>query len=126
MEHVSIFGDTKKCFDKLWLKDSLLQLKRGGLPHYDLSVLFMLNKEATLQVRTPHKEICDILITEAVKKGTISGPMLCGAEMDRENLSSHYNIGMPCFVDDLYGGGRPEVVTAAIQCCRSMESHKVT
>ena len=68
VEHVSIFGDTKKCFDKLWLKDSLLQLKRGGLPHYDLSVLFMLNKEATLQVRTPHKEICDILITEAVKK----------------------------------------------------------
>ena len=92
----------------------------------------MLNKEATIQVRTPHGETRDILITEAVKQGTISGPMLCGVEMDRVNLSSqkvkapygpNYNIGMPGFVDDLSGGGGPEDATAAIQCCRSMESH---
>ena len=129
------FGDAKKCFDKLWLKDCLLQLKKGGMPHYDLSLLFMLNKEATIQVRTPHGETRDILITEAVKQGTISGPMLCGVEMDRVNLSSqkvkapygpNYNIGMPGFVDNLSGGGGVEDATAAIQCCRSMESRKVT
>ena len=33
------FGDAKNCIDRLWLKDCLLQLKEGGLPHFELSLL---------------------------------------------------------------------------------------
>ena len=31
-------ADARKCFDKLWLKDCLLQLKRREFPSYDLSL----------------------------------------------------------------------------------------
>ena len=74
-------------------------------------------------------------MSEVVKQGTISGPVLCGAEMDRVNKSDkrvkasygpNYNIGMPGFVDDLSAGGSKEDVVDAIRCCRELERRKVT
>ena len=129
------FGDARKCFDKLWLKDCLIQLQKGGMREHDISLLYQLNKEATINVDTPHGLTKDFHISEAVKQGTISGPMLCGVEMDRVNQSENrvkasygpnYEMGMPGFVDDLSAGGDREDVISAINCCKELEKRKVT
>ena len=128
------FGDARKCFDQLWLKDCLLQLQVGGVQEYDINLLYILNEQAQIKVMTPLGESNEFSIKEAVKQGTISGPMLCGVEMDRvnqrpERLQSpygpDYDIAMPGYVDDLAGGGGPEELTKAIECCKEMELRKV-
>ena len=76
------FGDARECFDQLWLKDCLLQLQVGGVQEYDINLLYILNEQAQIKVKIPLGESNKFSIKEAVKQGTISGPMLCGVEMD--------------------------------------------
>ena len=38
------FADAVKCFDKLWLKDCLIELKTLGYKHNDLKILCEMNK----------------------------------------------------------------------------------
>ena len=40
------FGDAVKCFDKLWLKDGLIELYKAGVPACDVQMLHVLNKKA--------------------------------------------------------------------------------
>ena len=37
------FADAVKCFDKLWLQRSLINMNKGGFPLYDTAMLYYLN-----------------------------------------------------------------------------------
>ena len=51
------FADAEKCFDKLWLKDCIVELAELGVPPIDLEMLYQMNKEAIVQINTPVGDI---------------------------------------------------------------------
>ena len=64
------FADAVKCFDKLWLKDCLIELKTLGYKHNDLKILYEMNKRSIVTINTPFGETGNIEIEEIVKQGT--------------------------------------------------------
>ena len=50
------FADAVKCFDKLKLKDCLLELKTLGYKHNDLKILYEMNKRSKVTINTPFGE----------------------------------------------------------------------
>ena len=71
------FADAEKCFDKLWLKDCIVELSYLGVPVEDLEMLYQLNKEAIVQIKTPVGSTKDFTIKEIVRQGTVFGPLFC-------------------------------------------------
>ena len=47
------FADAFQCFDKLWLKDCLVELWRGGMRETEVDVLYEINKESNIVIETP-------------------------------------------------------------------------
>ena len=47
------FADAVKCFNKLWLKDCLLEMYNLGYDPNTLKILHEMNKETNIIVRTP-------------------------------------------------------------------------
>ena len=54
------FADAVKCFDKLRLKDCLLELKTLGYKHNDLKILYEMNKRSKVTINTPFGETRNI------------------------------------------------------------------
>ena len=98
------YADAVKCFDKLWLKNCLLNMNRKGFSIYDTVLLYQLNHKAIISVNTPFGDTEDFTVYDVVKQGTISGPLICCSEVDEINninevVSVPYgpdmDIGMP-------------------------------
>ena len=79
------FADAVICFDKLGLKDCLIELKTLGKKHNDLKILYEMNKRSLVTIDTPSGETGNIEIKEIVKQGTTYGPVICCATMVRVN-----------------------------------------
>ena len=47
------FADAVKCFDKILLKDSLLEVYNSGYDSNTLKILSKMNKETDIIIRTP-------------------------------------------------------------------------
>ena len=47
------FADAYKCFDKLWLKDCLVELWRAGMREREVYMLYEMNKESHIVIETP-------------------------------------------------------------------------
>ena len=62
------FADTVKYFDRLWLKDCLIELKTLGYKHNDLKILYQMNKKSIVTINTPFGEAANIEIEEINKK----------------------------------------------------------
>ena len=62
------FADTVKYFDRLWLKDCLIELKTLGYKHNDLKILYQMNKKSIVTINTPFGEAGNIEIEEINKK----------------------------------------------------------
>ena len=129
------YADAVKCFDKLWLKNCLLNMNRKGFPIYDTVLLYQLNHKAIISVNTPFGDTEDFTVYDVVKQGTISGPLICCSEVDEINninevVSVPYgpdmDIGMPEYVDDVSAAGDPSDIRKGIRNCREMEKYKFT
>ena len=83
-----VFGDAVKCFDKLWLKDALMEMVKAGCDIQDIQMMYKLNKETEITVETPLGPTQSEFIGETVKQGTVLGPELCCVSIDQVN-----NIG---------------------------------
>ena len=66
----------KKYFDKLWLKDSLIEMEIGYSKN-DIKMLSEINKTTEIVVDTAIGNKESIEITEAIKQGSILGPKMC-------------------------------------------------
>ena len=60
-------ADAVKCFDKLWLKDCLLEMYNLGCDPNTQKVLYEMNKETYLIIRTPVGNTENIQVKEVVK-----------------------------------------------------------
>ena len=70
------FADAVKCFDKLLLKDCLIELKTLGYKHNDLRKLYEMNKRSIIAIYTPFGETANIEIEKKVKQVTRYRPVM--------------------------------------------------
>ena len=111
-----LFGDLEKCFDKLYLKDCIIELIEAGMPLEEAMFVYDMNRNIKAYVDTPHGTTEKFEIHEAVRQGTIFGTTLCGVSTNRINkmglpepllLYDTVEIGYPIYVDDMSGMGSP-------------------
>ena len=97
-----------------------------------LKILYEMNKETDIIIRTPVGNTNNIQIKEVVKQGTIVGPIMCCAETSTvnrigEEVKYSYgeiNIEMPVFMDDIATAGKAEYIKKGITNCARMEREK--
>ena len=103
------FGDLVKCFDRLWLRDCIVDLHEAGVREREARMIFKLNEKATFKVSTPAGMTKKIHVKEIVKQGTVFGPKLCCASTgkvnegldDRTIIYPTISIQAATFVDDI-------------------------
>ena len=72
-----MYADPGKCFDKVWLKDSLIEMERKRYGKNDIKMLYEINKTIEIVLDTAIGNTESMKITEVVKQGWISGPTMC-------------------------------------------------
>ena len=72
-----VFWDVVKCFDKLWLKDALVELYKAGCNPQDIQMMYKMNENTIIEVDTPCGTTDKVTVGEIVKQGTLLGPTLC-------------------------------------------------
>ena len=60
-------ADAAKCFDKLWLKDSLIEMKELGYGSNDIKILYEMYKKTDIKIEIPFREIGSMEIQEVEK-----------------------------------------------------------
>ncbi len=125
-----VYGDAVKCFDKLWLKDTLVELYKAGCATQDIQMIYNMNKDTVFSVKTPSGQTDKVSIGEVVKQGTILGPpTLCCVETDKINDVGEDQersidggvIGILVFVDDVMSVGTAEDARKCIRNLHIME-----
>ena len=120
-----VFGDAVKCFDKLWLKDALVELYQAGCTALDVAMVYELNKDSEITILTPCGKTEKVQVGEIVKQGTVLGPTLCCVETDQINTIGEDQtrplgqeiVGILVFVDDVMSAG---LVDDARKCIRNL------
>ena len=127
------YADVEKCFDRLWLADSVIELWRQGTSLRDAVVIKRMNEEARITVRTPVGNTKEIVAKDIVRQGTVYGPQLCGVSMSRINnigkeVVTFYGPNLKLqptqFVDDVSSAGSPRCVNNTVYNCRRLEETK--
>ena len=80
-----LFGDLEKCYDKLCLKDCIIELVEIGVPVEEAMYIYGMNRNIEAEVDTPLGKTEPINIKEVVRQGTIYGTTLWGISTDRIN-----------------------------------------
>ena len=124
------FGDLVKCFDKLWLKDCLIDLHTAGAREKEIKILYLLNQKSTAKIITPAGTTDEITILETVKQGTVFAPKLCCASTGnlnnmskpiRTTITPRVTVGALTFVDDMIGGGKKTTIENVMSNCAEIE-----
>ena len=127
-----LFGDLEKCFDKLCLKDCIIELVECGIPVEEAIFLYEMNTNIEAEVDTPSGKTKAIKIKEVVRQGTIYGPMLCGISTDRitkmgkaESLViEDVELKCPIFVDDIAAMGKKKHIEDIAEKMKILETTK--
>ena len=125
------FADAKKCFDKLWLKDCLIEMEEIGYNRNDIKMQYKMNKKPEIIVDTTVGQTKSICIKEIVKQGSIFGPTMCCVTTSKvnsieETVRYSYGkivIGMSVYMDDKAAAGIAEI-RKGIRNCAKMEKEK--
>ena len=127
------FADAYKCFDRLWLKDCLVELWKAGMREREVNLIYEMNKTANIIIKTPVGNSKEITVTNIVRQGTVFGPKLCciatqkinnGIEPISTVLTPELAIGAPVYVDDILGIGGKETIERTIRNTRWLEEQK--
>ena len=87
-----------------------------GVRNDMLSLIYLMNKEARVTVKTPVGDTDPILLTNLVKQGTVLGPVLNNCSLNKmSTYSTGYNFGSvqlkPLeFVDDIADPSREKAL----------------
>ena len=71
------FADLVKCFDKLWLKDCIVDIWKAGLREKEAKTIYQLNEKAKIWVKTPVGMTDCLEVNNVVKQGTVFAVKLC-------------------------------------------------
>ena len=78
---VQIF-DYKQCFDSLWIEECLNDFYEGGLQNEKLALLYNVNKNVKVVVKTPVGKTNRGSIENVIIQGDVFGPLLCSKQVD--------------------------------------------
>ena len=79
---VTLF-DVAKCFDKIWLEDSLIDLFEAGLNNDNLVLPHKANVKNSVAVKTAFGKTDRFDITNNILQGTKFGPLMCTTSMSK-------------------------------------------
>ena len=60
------FADAYKCFDRLWLKDCLVELWKAGMREREVMMIYEMNKLAKIVINTPIGNTKEIEVSDIV------------------------------------------------------------
>ncbi len=90
-----IFYDLEKCFDRLWLKDCMLDLWDSGVNGTLWEIIYKMNVESYIAIKTPIGNSSEFAAKEVVKQGTILAANICANSVDKLNVKFRKdNIGL--------------------------------
>ena len=127
------FADAEKCFDKLWLEDSVIELWMQGTNIRDAIMIKKMNEEARITIKTPVGNTEEIVARNIVRQGTVYGPQMCGVSMARvndigRNVITFYGPNLILqatqYVDDITSAGSPRAINNTIYNCSLLEDQK--
>ena len=127
------FTDVEKCFDNLWLEDTVVDIWKDGMNVKDAMMIKKMNEYARACVITPFGETEEIELFNTVKQGGVSGMMLCCSslgkinKMGRRIVTKHgpeLEINAQVYVDDMESAGSLRTANNTIFNCRRMEEKK--
>ena len=126
--------DAEKCFNKLWLKDTLIDLHEAGSREREVKMIYLMNKKAEITINTPVGETEEITAKEIVKQGTIFGPKLCCVSTDKINkvgtntpityIAPNLYVECLIYVDDIGAAGNNETIKTVGENLVKMEENK--
>ena len=75
--------DAEKCLDSLRTYKCINNLYESGLQNDKLAVLFAINKNAQVPIKTPDGMTIRISIPKIIMQGTVWGSLFCTATIDK-------------------------------------------
>ena len=122
----------KNGFDKLWLKDCLIEMYNLGHSPRTIGSLYEINKTSNIVADTPVGKTSSKTVEEVMKQGTIFGPIMCCTSTSRVNeiqevVNYQYGkveISMSVFMDDVAAVGTANIIKKGTQNCRRVEIEK--
>ena len=86
--------DYKQCFDSLWLQDCMNDFYSAGLQDDKFSLLYNINSNVNIAVRTPVGKTARASINNAITQGDVFGAMFCSKSVD--------TFGQECIEESRY------------------------
>ena len=74
--------DYKQCFNSLWLKECLNDFYSAGVQDDKFALLYNVNSNVEIAVRTPVGKTSRENISNAITQGDVFGPMFCSKTVD--------------------------------------------
>ena len=68
--HITTY-DFEQAFDSLWLEDCILSLRKLGVSDDILQLIFNLNKQAVIRVKTPYGLTPTAVVNDTVQQGRV-------------------------------------------------------
>ena len=90
---IQIF-DYKQCFDSLWMQECLSDLYTSGVRDDKLSLLYNINNNVKIAVKTPVGRTKREDIFNVITQGDVFGPIMCSNQVD--------TFGRECLKDGKY------------------------
>ena len=90
------FYDYRTCFDNVWLEDSMLTLWDLGVRSKLFTLIYKMNLNAKIKIKTPYGISDTIICPKIVKQGTVLGPDLCSsstAEVTDDKVGGGFSVG---------------------------------
>ena len=86
--------DYKQCFDSLWLQECLNDFYSAGVQDNKFALLYNVNSNAKIAVRTPVGKTSRENISNSITQGDVFGPMFCSKTVD--------TFGQECLKESRY------------------------
>ena len=67
----------------MWLEECINDLFDSGMRNDKLNLLYLMNRNAKVAVKTPFGSTDRVIIRKVVMQGTVWGSLLCTATMDK-------------------------------------------
>ena len=74
--------DYKQCFDSMWLQETINDLWEAGLDDNNLALLYKMNEEVQVAIKTPFGLTERTQIEKIVMQGETFGPLCCSVQVD--------------------------------------------
>ena len=128
-----LFADAYKCFDRLNLKNCIIDLYKAAGAKTAMEI-YRLNQHGNAMIQAPVGKLGPVRANNLVRQGTIWGPTLCSSSVDKVNkigrkcttiIGNNIKVEMLAYVDDINHATNNKIqLEKAVNNLRAMEKTK--